>query len=163
MDSNVPYIRLKTPPPSPGLQRIQLGIKTPSQVTTPTRKRWQEGKARPGRKQNTRQPIEDNIMQEAAPDWDSASAGLDVGTEPVWDSLERLPQSAETNLLAGDARTSGLGYSEYCDSIQEEGGAFYQIGTNFFVVNGWDPQKKISKVVSGQSPTYNIKMVNPGK
>ncbi|KAJ7367062.1 hypothetical protein DFH08DRAFT_678486, partial [Mycena albidolilacea] len=35
--------------------------------------------------------------------------------------------------------------SEYCDSIQEEGGAFYQIGTDLFVVNGWDPQKKISK------------------
>jgi hypothetical protein len=95
-------------------------------------------------------------MQEAAPDWDNASVGLDVGSEPVWNSPERPPQSAETNLLAGDACASGLGYSEYCDSIQEEGGAFYQIGTDLFVVNGWDPQKKISKVVFRQSPTYNI-------
>ncbi|KAJ7350651.1 hypothetical protein DFH08DRAFT_646377, partial [Mycena albidolilacea] len=33
----------------------------------------------------------------------------------------------------------------FCESIQEEGGAFYQIGADLFVVNGWDPQKKISK------------------
>ncbi|KAJ7359242.1 hypothetical protein DFH08DRAFT_769127 [Mycena albidolilacea] len=80
-------------------------------------------------------------MQEQIPSWDSAGADLDLGSEPTWSSPERPPQSSET--VPQDLHEPG--YSEFCESIQEEGGAFYQIGGDLFVVNGWDPQKKISK------------------
>jgi hypothetical protein len=82
-------------------------------------------------------------MQEQIPSWDSAGADLDLGSEPTWSSPERPPQSSET--VPQDLHEPG--YSEFCESIQEEGGAFYQIGADLFVVNGWDPQKKISKVL----------------
>jgi hypothetical protein len=82
-------------------------------------------------------------MQEQAPSWDSAGADLDMGSEPGWSSPERPPPSSETDVPQD---FHGAGYSEYCESIQDEGGALYQIAPDLFVVNGWDPQRKISKV-----------------
>ncbi|KAJ7229018.1 hypothetical protein GGX14DRAFT_346881 [Mycena pura] len=37
------------------------------------------------------------------------------------------------------------GYLAYCEFVQEDGGAFYQIGEELFVVNGWDTISKTSK------------------
>ncbi|KAJ7740000.1 hypothetical protein DFH07DRAFT_751867 [Mycena maculata] len=38
-----------------------------------------------------------------------------------------------------------LGYEEYTEAILQEGGSFYQIGRDLFVVNGWDDRTKQSK------------------
>ncbi|KAJ7787748.1 hypothetical protein B0H14DRAFT_2537253 [Mycena olivaceomarginata] len=65
-----------------------------------------------------------------------------MGSEPGWSSPERPPPTLETDVPQDLHRA---GYSEYCENIQDEGGALYQIGPDLFVVNGWDPQKKISK------------------
>ncbi|KAJ7875755.1 hypothetical protein B0H14DRAFT_2568607 [Mycena olivaceomarginata] len=48
--------------------------------------------------------------------------------------------------LEGGEDGDDHGYLEYCEAIQEEGGAFYQIGSELFVMNSWDPQTKTSKV-----------------
>lgn len=40
-----------------------------------------------------------------------------------------------------------LGYSEYMDSVLEDGTAFFQISKTLFVVNGWDSKKMCSKVI----------------
>jgi hypothetical protein len=78
------------------------------------------------------------------PAWDSAVESLLVGSDPSWNSPERPSNDVEEIPASQDIR--GLGYLEYCENIQEEGGAFYQIGSDLFVVNGWDPNKKVSKV-----------------
>ncbi|KAJ7713123.1 hypothetical protein B0H14DRAFT_2413980 [Mycena olivaceomarginata] len=77
------------------------------------------------------------------PAWDSAVESLLVGSDPSWNSPERPSNDVGEIPASQDIR--GLGYLEYCENIQEEGGAFYQIGSDLFVVNGWDPKKKISK------------------
>jgi hypothetical protein len=38
------------------------------------------------------------------------------------------------------------GYGDYVDSVLEDGTAFIQIAKNMFVVNGWDPKARRSKV-----------------
>jgi hypothetical protein len=147
MDPDVPYITFRTPPPSPGPQ-IQLGETTPTptlsnSLITPTRKR-RSVDTRPKTKQQKRKTVvDDDHMQEQAPSWDSAGADLDMGSEPGWSSPERPPPTLETDVPQDLHRA---GYSKYCENIQDEGGALYQIGPDLFVVNGWDPQKKISKV-----------------
>jgi hypothetical protein len=157
MDSDyidVPYITLSTPPPSPGTQ-ILLGETTPTSLlshssssATPTRKRRSDPgdilqpKKKKSKKQKQTTVVEDDGVQEQTPSWDSAGADLDTGSEPGWNSPERPPQTS-TNVRQDLHR---LGYSEYCENVQEDGGAFYQISADLFVVNGWDPQKKISKV-----------------
>ncbi|KAJ7799351.1 hypothetical protein B0H14DRAFT_2617083 [Mycena olivaceomarginata] len=77
------------------------------------------------------------------PAWDSAVESLLVGSDPSWNSPERPSNDVEEIPASQDI--CGLGYLEYCENIQEEGGAFYQIGSDLFVVNGWDPNKKVSK------------------
>ncbi|KAF7361174.1 CxC4 domain-containing protein [Mycena sanguinolenta] len=81
-------------------------------------------------------------MSEEGPAWDSAAEALLTGNDPVWNSPER-PSNEDVDEQTQGQR--GMGYLEYCENIQEEGGAFYQIGSDLFVVNGWDPQRKISK------------------
>lgn len=147
-DIDVPYITLKTPPPSPRAQ-IVLGETIPTltlshSFVTPTRKRRSGENGQRKKKPRQRIVVEDDDMQEQSPSWDSAGADLDLGSEPTWSSPERPPQSSETG-VPQDLHEPG--YSEFCENIQEEGGAFYQIGADLFVVNGWDPQKKISKVL----------------
>ncbi|KAJ7838624.1 hypothetical protein B0H14DRAFT_2588463 [Mycena olivaceomarginata] len=77
------------------------------------------------------------------PAWDSAVESLLVGGDPSWNSPERPSNNAEEIPASPDI--CGLGYLEYCKNIQEEGGGFYQIGSDLFVVNGWDAKKKLSK------------------
>ncbi|KAJ7225310.1 hypothetical protein GGX14DRAFT_556112 [Mycena pura] len=144
---DVPYITLSTPPPSPGTQ-ILLGETTPTllqshSTVTPTRKR-RSGDTREERKKKRKQTtvVEDDGMQEQTPSWDSAGADLDMGSEPGWSSPERPPAQTPMDVPQD---LHGSGYSEYCENIQEDGGTFYQLGVDLFVVNGWDPQKKISK------------------
>ncbi|KAF8216642.1 hypothetical protein K438DRAFT_1559650 [Mycena galopus ATCC 62051] len=90
-------------------------------------------------------------MSEPGPAWDSAADDLLVGSDPVWNSPARpsneRPSNKDDDLeeMSSSQDVRGLGYLEYCENIQEEGGAFYQIGSDLFVVNGWDPKKKISK------------------
>jgi hypothetical protein len=70
-----------------------------------------------------------------------------VGSDPSWNSPER-PSNEDNNVdeIPSSQDIRGLGYLEYCENIQEEGGAFYQIGSDLFVVNGWDTKKKLFKV-----------------
>ncbi|KAK7030568.1 hypothetical protein R3P38DRAFT_3314231 [Favolaschia claudopus] len=89
------------------------------------------------------------------PGWDTAATELAVGSSPAWNSPEHSPLAptagSETPLTEiGDNQ----GYRDYCENIQEEGGAFYQIGLDIFVVSGWDAQRKVSK--ASQSPTNNL-------
>ena len=149
MDSDyvdVPYITLRTPPPSPGTQ-ILLGETTPTLMlshssVTPTRKRRSAGFHKKRKKKRT--VAEDDGVQEQTPFWDSTGADLDMGSEPFWSSPERPLQTSRD--VTQDRDLHELGYSEYCENIHKEGGAFYQIAADLFVVNGWDPQKKTSKV-----------------
>ncbi|KAJ6507200.1 hypothetical protein C8R47DRAFT_966779 [Mycena vitilis] len=39
-----------------------------------------------------------------------------------------------------------VGYEEYVDTVIQEGGAFYQIGQDLFIANGWDPRTKTCKL-----------------
>ncbi|KAJ6465029.1 hypothetical protein C8R45DRAFT_939868 [Mycena sanguinolenta] len=85
------------------------------------------------------------FIDDDGPAWDSAADELLTGSDPAWNSPERpANQNIEGNDLP-DGRPLPTGYLEYRENIQEEGGAFYQIGADLFVVNGWDPQKKIPK------------------
>ncbi|KAF7359299.1 CxC4 domain-containing protein [Mycena sanguinolenta] len=138
-----PYISLKTPPPSPG-SHIQLGDTAPARhvFITPTRKRRQASRPKHQSKKG-RQRSETIQIEEDEPTWDSAAEELLTGSDPTWNSPER-----PSNHDSGDVNSAGshlLGYLEYCENVQEDGGAFYQIGADLFVVNGWDAQKKISK------------------
>ncbi|KAJ7787133.1 hypothetical protein B0H13DRAFT_2527755, partial [Mycena leptocephala] len=81
-------------------------------------------------------------------DWDMAAPELVTGSEPTWNSQGRGIDTAlndfnDYNMRNGES--DDCGYSEYCEAIQEEGGAFYQIGAELFVVNGWDPRTRTSK------------------
>ncbi|KAJ6542680.1 hypothetical protein B0H19DRAFT_957773 [Mycena capillaripes] len=143
--NDVPYIALETPPPSP-TSHIELvdGTSLPTaslySLVTPTRRRRQDNNPRKRLKKRS-QPEE---IGDQTPDWDLAATELDTGSDPVWNSPE--PQSSRNpELDATDPSTRDHGYFEYCENVQEEGGAFYQIATDLFVVNGWDPQRKISK------------------
>ncbi|KAF7366670.1 hypothetical protein MSAN_00924900 [Mycena sanguinolenta] len=155
MDNHVPYISLDTPPPSPQ-SRIQLDDATPTQsciqlgnsgpleckLTTPTRKRRYAGSGTKRAEAKKPRTAPQNEMSEEGPAWDSAAEALLTGNDPVWNSPER-PSNEDVDEQTQGQR--GMGYLEYCENIQEEGGAFYQIGSDLFVVNGWDPQRKISK------------------
>jgi hypothetical protein len=148
MDADVPYITLQTPPPSPGSQ-IRLGESTPTPTSshlpiTPIRKRCSADSCPKTKKQRHKTVVDNVYMQEQAPSWDSAGADLDMGSEPGWSSPEQPPPSSETDVPQD---FHGAGYSEYCESIQDEGGALYQIAPDLFVVNGWDPQGRYRKWV----------------
>jgi hypothetical protein len=77
-----------------------------------------------------------------------AAPELVTGSEPTWNSQggtnDALNDLNDNNMKDGES--DDCGYSEYCEAIQEEGGAFYQIGAELFVVNGWDPRTRTSKV-----------------
>ncbi|KAJ7129700.1 hypothetical protein C8R44DRAFT_839598 [Mycena epipterygia] len=45
----------------------------------------------------------------------------------------------------GAAAAVDSGYKEYTEAILQDGGSFYQIGPELFVVNGWDSRTKKSK------------------
>jgi hypothetical protein len=158
MDSDVPYITLRTPPPSPG-PRILLGEITPTPALshasiTPTQKRCVADTRLRKKPHIRRTVVEDDDMQEQAPSWDSAGADLDMGSKLGWSSPKRPRQSLETDTdIPQDLY--GVGYSEYCDNIQEEGGAFYQIGADLFVVNGWDPQTPVNTIYHLQLEVLN--------
>ncbi|KAF7324245.1 hypothetical protein MSAN_02529500 [Mycena sanguinolenta] len=126
MDDDIPYISLKTPPPVSWKPHPARRYCT----CTPCSKKG-------------RQRSETIQIEEDEPTWDSAAEELLTGSDPTWNSPER-----PSNHDSGDVNSAGshlLGYLEYCENVQEDGGAFYQIGADLFVVNGWDAQKKISK------------------
>ncbi|KAK7016274.1 hypothetical protein R3P38DRAFT_3361401, partial [Favolaschia claudopus] len=145
-DHETPYITLETPPPSPTPQ-IHLDDSTPQSIRsfsfiTPTRK--QRDKENTRRQRRKIDSVQELPVHEETPEWDSAAVGLMAGSDPVWDSPERpVQQRMDNDAAVGVCEDQG--YSEYCESIQEEAGAFYQIGADLFVVNGWDTQRKASK------------------
>ncbi|KAK7059856.1 hypothetical protein R3P38DRAFT_3303589 [Favolaschia claudopus] len=152
---DIPYISLDTPPPSPTAQ-IQLQDSTPVlnsslSIVTPTRKRRDNENARRRQRRKTGR-VDELPVHEEIPAWDSAAAELTTGSEPVWNSPERPVQSVDNEAAAEIGRDQG--YPEYCESIQEEAGAFYQLRTDLFVVNGWDTQKKVSK--AGRNSWYHL-------
>ncbi|KAJ6464103.1 hypothetical protein C8R45DRAFT_940278 [Mycena sanguinolenta] len=143
---DVPYISLDSPPPSP-TGRIHLGDSSLARHTlsTPTRKRRHEKTTKKPRIKKGRTASPNEFIDDDGPAWDSAADELLTGSDPAWNSPERpANQNIEGNDLP-DGRPLPTGYLEYRENIQEEGGAFYQIGADLFVVNGWDPQKKIPK------------------
>jgi hypothetical protein len=152
------YIRLETPPPSPpSYIRLPGGTPTSSQsrslplsVVTPTRKQRIGSSRNPRKapKKRVQLQIDPSTLQDG-PDWDMAAPELVTGSEPMWNSQGRGADTAlndfnDYNMRNGES--DDCGYSEYCEAIQEEGGAFYQIGAELFVVNGWDPRTRTSKV-----------------
>jgi hypothetical protein len=60
------------------------------------------------------------------PAWDSAVESLLVGSDPSWNSPERPLNNVEEIPASQDIH--GLGYLEYCENIQEEGGEFIRLG-----------------------------------
>ncbi|KAJ7805238.1 hypothetical protein B0H14DRAFT_2611502 [Mycena olivaceomarginata] len=151
------YIRLETPPPSPpSYIRLPEGTPTSSQsrplslsVVTPTRRQRSGSTRNPRNVPKKRVQIRiDSLTLQDGPDWDMAAPELVTGSEPTWNS-QGGTNDATLNDLNGnnmkDGESDDCGYSEYCEAIQEEGGAFYQIGAELFVVNGWDPRTRTSK------------------
>lgn len=144
------YIRLETPPPSP-TSYIHVAEETPPQnqsrpsVVTPSRKRRREDKPRIVRPKQSQMSSPMANTMEDGPDWDMAAPELLTGSEPAWNSQDRVIDESELDSVSDDLATD-RGYSEFCEAIQEEGGAFYQIGAELFVVNGWDARGKTSKV-----------------
>ncbi|KAJ7781850.1 hypothetical protein DFH07DRAFT_728868 [Mycena maculata] len=68
-----------------------------------------------------------------------------MGSDPGWNSQTSRITSDINNGSDLTSTIEDRGYPEYCESIQEEGGAFYQIGAELFVMNGWEPHGKTSK------------------
>ncbi|KAJ7360713.1 hypothetical protein DFH08DRAFT_800158 [Mycena albidolilacea] len=126
MDDELPYISLDTPLASPehhiGLEDIR------TLLTTSVQKRCHE--THDGKRKNR---VKKTGVAKPASD----------SSDPSWNSPERPSNNVEEIPASQDIR--GLGYLEYCGNIQEEGGGGYQIGSDLFVVNGWDAKKKLSK------------------
>ncbi|KAF7302880.1 hypothetical protein MKEN_01250200 [Mycena kentingensis (nom. inval.)] len=142
-DDNSTFISLDSPPPSPTIQISFESFSTSQPTVTPTRKRRHAG----GERLRVRKPAPPmpvlNIELSDEPDWGEESASgashppVDVADDPL---VAIEPGQAEEA-----ARIGGDGYDAYCTFVQEEGGAFYQIGPTLFVVNGWDATSKTSK------------------
>ncbi|CAK5268016.1 unnamed protein product [Mycena citricolor] len=154
------YITLNTPPPSPTAV-IRLGNVANSSKTVSISQSPQPDLTTPTRK---RRPLEDRprmrstaklIPPPIAPDddlevaWDTAADELAVGSEPVWNSPVR-PQAAREEFREeqdwGEVGAASDGYAAFCEAILEDGGAFYQISEELFVVHGWDAHAWTLKV-----------------
>ncbi|CAK5276917.1 unnamed protein product [Mycena citricolor] len=148
-------ILLETPPPSP-TQRI--GLSTPSTVAyalptiTPTRKQRREQTKRLPRAVKPIPALNLEVLDEPA--WTKESAGLpfEMGTpETMIEMVDfaDIEAGVTGTALKEGAAGAGIdaedGYGAFCAHIQEEGGAFYQIGSELFVVNGWEISTKSSK------------------
>ncbi|KAF7327472.1 hypothetical protein MKEN_00325600 [Mycena kentingensis (nom. inval.)] len=142
-DDNSTFISLDSPPPSPTIQISFESFSTSQQTVTPTRKRRHAG----GERLRVQKPAPPmpvlNIELSDEPDWGEESAS--GASHPPVDAADDPLVAIEPGGAEEAARIGGDGYDAYCTFVQEEGGAFYQIGPTLFVVNGWDATSKTSK------------------
>ncbi|KAJ7619018.1 hypothetical protein DFH06DRAFT_1144555 [Mycena polygramma] len=150
--SSPPRISLKTPPPSPGPFRITLasvGDEEAPPIVSPM-KRTRTVNQNPaasghiGVRARKKRKSHGNIA--AAKPGDHIALSLEPeqednprGASPDGDS--EIPFQEPESLDKVDQQ----GYSDYVDSVLEDGTAFFQIAPHMFVVNGWDPKAKRSK------------------
>ncbi|KAJ7656999.1 hypothetical protein DFH06DRAFT_1132194 [Mycena polygramma] len=158
----IPRISLKTPPPSPGPSRITLAptddriISPVKQSRTVLKKSTHPGRAIGPVKKRARvdtwldstefmpaqhapgpQPsvYEQTIEAEAA----------HTNSHSHYHSHSNSNSEMNTEMDTEMDDTEDKGYSEYIDSVLEDGTAFFQVSESLFVVNGWDSKRMCSK------------------
>ncbi|KAJ6611690.1 hypothetical protein B0H10DRAFT_1918580 [Mycena sp. CBHHK59/15] len=76
-----------------------------------------------------------------------AAPELITGSDPRWNTEDRVDKVLVDSNVSSGSGSHDRGYAEYSEAILQEGGAFYQIGPELFVVNGWDPRGKTAKAI----------------
>ncbi|KAJ7241836.1 hypothetical protein C8J57DRAFT_1244455 [Mycena rebaudengoi] len=119
-------------------------------IISPTKTTTKPGvRSRPAKKRRVQ---EDEGLQplDSAPSnvfYSSTDPNINIGMDSdVPHSLSFTPSLMTEQIEAN----IGDGYPEFVDSVLNGGAAFYQIGADTFVVNGWDMKGKCSKVVRTQ-------------
>ncbi|CAK5271714.1 unnamed protein product [Mycena citricolor] len=146
-------IVLGSPPPSPPALILLSSFQSPPSchvAQTPTRKRRRVEQA--PRKSRAYPPVYEQPESELDVSWDQAADELLRGSQPEWNTpsrarfnLEDIMASTPNEATKTCEETSLAGYSEFCELILEDGGAFFQITRDLFVSNGWDPERKSLK------------------
>ncbi|KAJ7029208.1 hypothetical protein C8F04DRAFT_963204 [Mycena alexandri] len=113
-----------------------------TQTVTPTRKRRQDKGTRlaPQKRQLLDSSSPGVSGQNRVDDFDLGSS-LDGTEDALVDGLEEFgtnPGVPEYNF--------DCGYEDYVDTVIQDGGGFYQIGQDLFIVNGWDPRTRTCKL-----------------